>query len=211
MTTRLTDDVLARVHCDMIAGADLAPTENQLIAAVLNGMDDATVDGYDSDAAAAGLFAFAAAVRSTQFGVRETANPAEIVRELTTYIATMAAFTGQALHAQTHAVAEAPEPERDRGPALPTEQPRPWRNLPQGSTAVIEFDKVPWPPDRRKTLPTVIVGQAPEPYMLEAVRQYRAARGLPALIAVPVTAKQVNEAVTWWNHRAAMLAMEEPR
>lgn len=195
MTTRLTDQVLANVHGDMRAGADLDPTENQLIAEVLNRMDEATVDGYDPDAAAAGLFAFASVLRSAQFEAAEDATPEDIVQ----YFATMAAYTGQALHAQTHVVAEAPEPQRAR----------PYAAVVQ---AVMEHDAIPWPPDRRERIPLAIVGALPTAYQLEALRQFRSARGLPTLISISgLTAAEVNRAVTWWNHRAAMLSMEQPR
>lgn len=186
MTTRLTDQVLANVHGDMRAGPELDPTDNQFIAEVLNRLDDATVDGYDADAAAAGLFAFASVLRSAQFVASEEATPEDVIQ----YLAMMAAYTGQALHAQTHVTAEEPE----------------------HATTAIRFDSIPFSPDRRVHMPTAVVGQRITEYHLEAIRQFRSARGLPSLISISgLTAAQVNEAVTWWNHRAAMLGMQDPR
>lgn len=204
MTTRLTDDVLATVHRDMRACIEIDPLNNVFIAEVLNCMDQATVDGYDADAAAASLFAFAAVIRTAQLAATVDAKPGDIVQ----YLASMATLTGQALHAQTHAVAGAEEPVTYPKPRWHTsaEVPQAWRDLPRSAPQVVTFDSVPWPPDRRESIPTAMVGALPTPYQLEALRQYRAALGLPTLISVAgLTAADVNRAVTWWNHRAAML------
>lgn len=193
MTTRLTDQVLANVHSDMAACVELDPLNNQFMAEVLNDMDQITVDGYDADAAAASLFAFASVLRNALLAASAEATVGDIVR----YLATMATLTGQAMHAQTHAVAQEPT----NGAAVTVERVH-------AALALAAR----WPPDRRETLPAVVAGQAPEPYMLEALRQYRAARGLsPLLNVITLTAAHVNEAVTWWNHRAAMLNLENPR
>jgi hypothetical protein len=207
VTTRLTDQVLANVHGDMRRNADIDPMNNMFMAEVLNRMDDVTVNGYDADAAAASLFAYASVLRTAQLATTVDATLSDIVE----YLASMATLTGQALHAHTHATGEEPEPMTYSKPQWLTEEPEEWRNLPRSAPQTITFDTVPWPPDRRETLPTVIVGQRPEPYMLEAVRQFRSVRGHPVFInVITLTAAQVNEAVTWWNHRAAMLRMEQP-
>lgn len=195
MTTRLTDDVLANIHGDMQRGIDLHPVNNQLMAEILNRMDQVTIDGYDSDAAAAALFAYASVLGSHQI----TAPAGATHQDVAEFLATMATLTGQALHAQTHAVAEELEP---------------------AVHATVTVERVHaalalatrWPPDRREPIRTAVVGAVPEPYQLEALRQYRTARGLPGLVnVVTLTAAEVNQAVTWWNHRAAMLSMENPQ
>lgn len=187
MTTRLTDEVLANVHGDLNQRHELHPVNNQLIAAILDRMDEITVDGYDADAAAAALFAFGTVVGSQHVNAPHGAS----LQDINTFLAAMATLTGQALHSQTHAVAEEPQ---------------------QGTTTVVRFDSIPWPPDRREHVPAAIVGALPTAYQLEALRQYRAARGLPTLISISrLTAAEVNQAVQWWNLRAAMLDMENPQ
>ena len=194
MTTRLTDQVLANVHNDLDKCHELHPVNSRLIAAILDRMDEITVDGYDADAAAAALFAF-----GTVVGPQTVTAPAgATLQDINTFLATIATLTGQMLHAQTHAVAEAPEPEA-------------WRSLPGEGGTVTWFDSVPWPPDPRERIPTAAVGMMPTAYQLEALRQFRRKRGQPPLINVfALTAMQVNQAVIWWNTRAAMLDMEQP-
>lgn len=195
MTTRLTQQVLANVHGDLSKCHELHPVNNRLIAQILDTMDELTVDGYDADAAAAALLAFGYVVGSQQVSAPAGAS----LQDINTFLATMATLAGQMLHAQTHAVAEAPEPEE-------------WRSLPGEGGNVARFDSIPWPLDRRVHMPTAVVGQRITEYHLEALRQYQEARGLRSLIDVfGLTAAQVNEAVTWWNHRAAMLGMQDPR
>jgi len=178
--TRLTDNVLANVHGDLRRRLELHPANNQLIAEILNRMDEITVDGYDADAAAAAMFAYSAVLGSHKVTAPAGATHQDVVE----YLATMATLTGQSLHAQTHAEAE---PEPQTGPRS-------------------------WPPDRRERIPVAVVGTVPTPYHLEALRQYQAARGLRGLISVAaLTTAEVNRAVTWWNHRAAMLDLENPR
>lgn len=190
MTTRLTDQVLANIHGDMRKGTDIYPRNNQLVAEVLNRLDEITVGGYDADACAAVMFAFGSVIGSHEV----TAPPGATAQDVNGFLATMATLMGQALHAQTHAVAQEPEPE-----------PATTRVVAQ----VVNFDTTPWP-DQRASLALAIVGDRATAHQIEALRQYRAARGLsPFISVVGLTAAEVNQAVTWWNHRAAMLEMEQ--
>lgn len=178
--TTFTSEALASIHEQLAQCHELPPANNQVIAGVLDTLDSLIVGEYDADAAAAGLFAFAGVLRERQV----IPLPGASTRDVVDFIADLASFTGQKLHAATHTTT-APEPLAPVDPARP-----------------ISF---------------AVAGGQPTREQWEALHTYRAAMFLPPLSAwrtgsvwargpLTITAAIMNEAIVWWNRRAAALS-----
>lgn len=104
--------------------------------------------------------------------------PGATLRDVVDFIADLASLSAQSLHSTTHTIAPA---------------------------------EAPLPVDPTRRVPNATAGSQPTREQWEAHHAYREAMFLPPLTAwtkgpLGITASIMNEAIEWWNRRAAALA-----